>query len=136
MEDHRRKPRSGSEIRSDPPQGAIKHLLTENLQFIWISDARVNRGERIVLPDLEGRPKRPREDCVRAVADLLRGFFLTAPEGIGKSQRLALALATRCLFLRDLLDSNAEDPTKRAILCLPPLATSGEHAGHKLNDPP
>jgi len=78
--------------------------LTENLQFIWISDARVNRGERIVLPDLEGRPKRPREDCVRAVADLLRGFFLTAPEGIGKSQRLALALATRlplALPLRD-----------------------------------
>jgi hypothetical protein len=34
----------------------------------------------------------------------LRGFFSTAPEGIGRAQQLALALATRSHFLRDFLD--------------------------------
>jgi predicted helicase len=37
------------------------------------------------------------------VRDLLHGFFSTAPEGIGKSQQLALALATRSRLLRDYL---------------------------------
>ncbi|MGI8569901.1 MAG: N-6 DNA methylase [Methylocella sp.] len=34
----------------------------------------------------------------------MRGFFSTAPEGIGQSQKLALELAKRSHFLRDFLD--------------------------------
>src|SRR3984893_16101713 len=81
-------------------------LLTDYLEFIWIKDAKVNGRERIAFQDdLEGKAKKPREDRVKAVSDLLRGFFSTAPEGIGRAQQLALALATRSHFLRDFLDS-------------------------------
>jgi hypothetical protein len=81
-------------------------LLTDYLEFIWIKDAKVNGRERIAFrDDLEGKPKRPREDRVKGVSDLLRGFFSTAPEGIGRAQQLALALAVRSHFLRDFLDS-------------------------------
>lgn len=81
-------------------------LLTDYLQFIWIKDGKVNGREPIAFPhDLEGRQRRPREDRVKAVATLLRGFFSIAPEGIGRAQQLALALATRSHFLRDFLDS-------------------------------
>jgi predicted helicase len=76
------------------------------LEFIWIKDGKVNGRERIAFPDdLEGKPKRPREDRLKAVSGLLRGFFSTAPEGIGRGQQLALALAVRSHFLRDFLDS-------------------------------
>ena len=81
-------------------------LLTDYLEFIWLKDGKVNGRERIAFrDDLEGRPKKPREDRVKAVSDLLRGFFSTAPEGIGRAQQLALALAIRSHFLRDFLDS-------------------------------
>jgi hypothetical protein len=81
-------------------------LLTDYLEFVWIKDAKVNGRERIAFrDDLEGRPKKPREDRVKAVSDLLRGFFSIAPEGIGRAQHLALALAVRSHFLRDFLDS-------------------------------
>ncbi|MDQ6703771.1 MAG: N-6 DNA methylase [Pseudomonadota bacterium] len=80
-------------------------LLTDYLQFIWIKDGKVNGRELIAFPDdLEGKPKKPREDRVKAVSGLLRGFLSTAPEGIGRAQQLALALATRSHFLRDFLD--------------------------------
>jgi hypothetical protein len=80
-------------------------LLTDYLQFIWIKDDKVNGRENIAFPDdLEGKAKRPRDDRVKAVSDLLRGFFSTAPEGIGRAQQLALALAVRSQFLRDFLD--------------------------------
>jgi hypothetical protein len=80
-------------------------LVTDYLQFIWLKDGKVNGREPIAFPhDLEGRPKKPREDRVKAVSGLLRGFFSTAPEGIGRAQQLALALATRSHFLRDNLD--------------------------------
>ena len=44
-----------------------------------------------------------KDDRVAAVAKLLQGFFSTAPEGIGRSQQLALALAARSQLLRDYL---------------------------------
>ncbi len=81
-------------------------LLTDYLQFVWLKDGKVNGRELIAFPhDLEGKAKKPREDRVKAVSTLLRGFFSTAPEGIGRAEQLALALATRCHFLRDFLDS-------------------------------
>lgn len=81
-------------------------LLTDYLQFIWIKAGKVNGREIIAFPgDLEGKPKKTREDRVKAVSDLLRGFFSIAPEGIGRAQQLALALATRSHYLRDFLES-------------------------------
>ncbi len=80
-------------------------LLTDYLRFIWIKEGRINGRADIAFPDdLEGKPKKPREDRVKAVSDLLRGFFSTAPEPIGRAQQLALALAMRSHFLRDFLD--------------------------------
>lgn len=38
-----------------------------------------------------------------AVAKILEGFFSTPPEGIGRAQQLALALATRSQLLRDFI---------------------------------
>lgn len=89
-------------------------LLTDYLQFIWIKDGKINGRGAIAFPhDLEGKPKKPREDRVKAVSDLLRGFFSTAPEGIGRAQQLALALATRSHFLRDYLDEELRQQEKQ-----------------------
>jgi hypothetical protein len=95
-------------------------LLTDYLQFIWIKNGKVNGREIIAFPDdLEGKPKRLREDRVKAVSDLSRGFFSTAPEGIAESQKLALELAKRSHFLRDFLDSELrrqeKEPTERRL---------------------
>src|ERR1700722_17190526 len=80
-------------------------LLTDYFQFIWLKDRKSTAREPIAFPhDLEGKPRKPRDDRVAAVSTLLRGFFSTAPEGIGRSEQLALALATRAHFLRDFLD--------------------------------
>ncbi|MDR3406986.1 MAG: N-6 DNA methylase [Methylovirgula sp.] len=81
-------------------------LLTDYLRFVWLKDGKVNGRDHIAFPhDLEGKAKKPREDRVKAVSTLLRAFFSTAPEGIDRSEQLALALATRSHFLRDFLDS-------------------------------
>ncbi|MGH7936622.1 MAG: hypothetical protein ACREF8_06405, partial [Chthoniobacterales bacterium] len=89
-------------------------LLTDYLQFIWLKDGKVSAREQIAFPhDLEGKSKKPREDRVHAVSTLLRGFFSTAPEGIGRSEQLALALATRAHFLRDYLDQELRRQEKK-----------------------
>ena len=68
-------------LKSDQMKGymALSNniLLTDYLEFIWIKDAKVNNGrKRIAFPaDLEGKPKKPREDRVKAVSDVLCGFF-------------------------------------------------------------
>ena len=80
-------------------------VLTDYLQFIRLQDGKVVERERLAsATDLEGKPRPPREDRAVAVAKLLRAFFSTAPEGIARAEKLALALATRSHFLRDFLD--------------------------------
>src|ERR1700730_15681682 len=50
-------------------------LLTDYLLFIWIKDCKVNGRELIASQDdIEGKPRRLREDRVKTVSDLLRGF--------------------------------------------------------------
>lgn len=78
-------------------------LLTDYLEFVWIGKDGVQRETLCHETDLEDRKARLREDRVAAVTKLLQGFFSTAPEGIGRSQQLALALATRSRLLRDYL---------------------------------
>ena len=88
-------------------------LVTDYLEFIWIKDGKESELKRIAYPDdLKGKPKKPREDRVTALSTLLRGFFSTAPEGIGRAEQLALALATRSHFLRDFLDQQLKRQEK------------------------
>ena len=78
-------------------------LLTDYLHFIWINKDSVQRETLCHATDLESPKFRVREDRAAEVARLLSGFFSTAPEGIGRSQQLALALAVRSRLLRDYL---------------------------------
>ena len=79
-------------------------ILTDYLDFIWINKFGPPQRERLChATDLENRKFRLREDRVKAVTKLLSGFFSSAPEGIGRAQQLALALATRSGLLRDYL---------------------------------
>ena len=66
-------------------------LLTDYLHFIWITKDGVQRESLCHATDLESRRFSVREDRATAVSGLLQGFFSSAPEGIGRSQKLALA---------------------------------------------
>lgn len=79
-------------------------VLTDYLEFIWINgDGPPLREALCHETDLESPKYKLREDRIAAVSALLEGFFSTAPQGIGRSQQLALALATRSRLLRDYL---------------------------------
>ena len=79
-------------------------VLTDYLHFIWINKYGPPQSERLCdQADLENPKFRLREDRVATVNKLLEGFFSTAPEGIGRAQQLALALATRSKLLHDFL---------------------------------
>jgi hypothetical protein len=78
-------------------------ILTDYLHFIWINKGGIQRETLCHKTDLESPKFRLQEDRVTAVIKLLEGFFSTAPEGIGRAQQLALALATRSKLLRDYL---------------------------------
>ena len=78
-------------------------LLTDYLHFIWINKDGVQRDSLCHATDLELPRFKLREDRASAVAGLLKGFFSSPPEGIGRSQQLALALAARSKLLRDYL---------------------------------
>jgi len=72
-------------------------VLTDYLHFIWINKYGPPQSEMLCdQTDLENPKFRLKEERIAAVAKLLQGFFSTAPEGIGRAQQLALALATRC----------------------------------------
>jgi hypothetical protein len=78
-------------------------VVTDYLHFAWINKDSVQRESLCHETDLENRKFKLREDRIEAVRTLLQGFFSTAPEGIGRSQPLALALARRSQLLRDFL---------------------------------
>ena len=78
-------------------------VLTDYLHFVWIGKHGIRRETLCHQTDLEAPRFRLREDSVAAVIKLLEAFFSTAPEGIDKSQELALALAKRSKLLRDYL---------------------------------
>ena len=78
-------------------------LVTDYLHFIWLTPDGIQRESLCHPTDLENQKFQPREDKAAAVAGLLEGFFSTAPEGIGRSRSLALALAARSRLLRDYL---------------------------------
>ena len=78
-------------------------LLTDYLHFIWINKDDVQRDLLCHATDLESPRFRVRKDRALAVGNLLQAFFSSPPEGIGRSQQLALALAARSKLLRNYL---------------------------------
>jgi hypothetical protein len=78
-------------------------ILTDYLHFIWISNDGIQRETLCHATELENRRFRLHEDRIAAVAALLQSFFSTPPDGIGRAQQLALALATRSKLLHDYL---------------------------------
>src|SRR5262245_26537425 len=78
-------------------------ILTDYLHFIWLSKDGIQRETLCHASDVENPKFKLHEDRVIAVNKILEGFFSTAPEGIGRAQQLALALATRSKLLREYL---------------------------------
>ncbi|MEQ8281373.1 MAG: type ISP restriction/modification enzyme [Parvibaculum sp.] len=78
-------------------------LLTDYLHWVWIGESGIKRETLCFATDLESPKFKVRPDKAEAVAALIKGFLSTAPEGIGRAQTLALALAARSQILRDFL---------------------------------
>jgi predicted helicase len=78
-------------------------IVTDYLHFLWINKDGIQRESLCHITDLESPRFRLSRDRIAAVSTLLQGFFSTAPEGIGRAQQLALALATRSKLLHDYL---------------------------------
>ncbi|WP_374372315.1 type ISP restriction/modification enzyme [Dongia sp.] len=80
-------------------------LLTDYLQFVWLDDKGVRGRETLCFAsDVENHRYKLRDDKVEAVGAILKGFFSSPPQGIGRAHDLALALATRSQLLRDFMD--------------------------------
>jgi predicted helicase len=78
-------------------------LLTDYVEWIWLKGDAVQSESLCAESDLENPKFRLRDDRVEAVSRLIEGFFSTTPEGIGRAETLALALATRAHLLREYL---------------------------------
>jgi hypothetical protein len=79
-------------------------LLTDYLNWIWIDRERVKGRATLAYPtDLESRTIRVVLERAQEVGGLIEAFFSEPPQGIGRAQQLALALATRSKLLRDFL---------------------------------
>ncbi len=80
-------------------------ILTNYLDFIWIEGDTIHPAASLAHEaDIESGKPRFRPDSAAAVEKLLTGFFSTPPIGIGRAQKLAVALAVRSQMLRDFLD--------------------------------
>ena len=79
-------------------------LLTNYREFMWLDGAGVRDHATVVYPhELEGRTLRIPPERAEAAGKLIAGFFSVAPQGIGRSKELALALAARSRLLREAL---------------------------------
>jgi hypothetical protein len=78
-------------------------ILTDYLEFIWLKGGEVQRARLAHSDDLSSKKLALKPEAVEQVSTLLRGFFSTAPQNIGRGQTLAVELATRAALLRDFL---------------------------------
>jgi Type ISP C-terminal specificity domain/N-6 DNA Methylase len=80
-------------------------IVTDYLHFIRIDGTGkvLGRAELAYPSDLEGRTLRIVPEKADAVSKVLTAFFSEPPQGLGRAQQLALALATRSKMLRDFL---------------------------------
>lgn len=78
-------------------------VLTDYLEFCWITPGDTVRHRLANSDDLTARRPRLRPEAVEAVCLLMRGFASAAPARISRARDLALALASRARMLRDFL---------------------------------
>lgn len=81
-------------------------LVTDYLQWIWLDSKTGKPKDRAILvfaSDLDAKTIKIKPENAAAVAKLITAFFSEPPQGIGRSQQLALAFATRSQLLRDFL---------------------------------
>lgn len=78
-------------------------ILTDYLEFIWLKGGKVQRERLAHSDDLSGKKLALKPEAVERVSRLLRAFFSTTPQNIGRGQTLAVELATRAALLRDFL---------------------------------
>ena len=79
-------------------------ILTNYLEWIWLKDGVIAKRETLCYLSDVGYPKaRLDPDKAAKVAALIAAFLSTPPKGLGRAKDLALALATRCHYLREFL---------------------------------
>jgi hypothetical protein len=79
-------------------------ILTNYLEWLWLKDGAITKRETLCYPSDVGYPKaRLDPDKAAKVAALIAAFLSTPPKGLGRAKDLALALATRCHYLREFL---------------------------------
>jgi predicted helicase len=88
-------------------------LVTDYLDFIWLKDGETQRARLAYSDDLSARKLALKPENVEQVAALLRGFFSSAPQNIGRGQTLAVELATRAAMLRGFLAEELIRQTKQ-----------------------
>ena len=90
-------------------------LVTDYLQWIWL-DSKTGkakaRARLIEESDLEGKTLRINPERAAEVEKIITAFFSEPPQGIGRSQQLALALAARSQLLRDFLSRELQRQSK------------------------
>ncbi|MGE0084325.1 MAG: type ISP restriction/modification enzyme [Desulfococcaceae bacterium] len=87
-------------------------LITNYLEWIWLSKDGIQRKTLGYLSDIEDKKAKPDPQNIKSVNDLIKGFFSSAPEGIGKPKVLAAALAVRGKMLKDFLSGELERQEK------------------------
>lgn len=79
-------------------------LLTDYLEFVWLRKGQDPQRARLAhSTDLSAKTLALKAEATDQVGKLLRAFFSTAPQNIGRGQTLAVELATRAALLRDFL---------------------------------
>jgi hypothetical protein len=79
-------------------------ILTNYLEWLWLKDGVIAKRETLCNLSDVGYPKaRLDPDKVAKISELIAAFLSTPPKGIGRAKDLALALATRCHYLREFL---------------------------------
>jgi hypothetical protein len=79
-------------------------ILTNYLEWLWLKDGVIAKRATLCHSSEVGYPKaRLDPDKAEKVAALIASFLSTPPKGIGRAKDLALALATRCHYLREFL---------------------------------
>lgn len=90
-------------------------LVTDYLQWIWLDSktGKAKARERLIEEsDLEGKTLCINPEKAAAVSKIITAFFSEPPQGIGRSQQLALALAARSQLLRDFLSRELQRQSK------------------------
>lgn len=79
-------------------------ILTNYLEWVWLRDGNILGRETLCYQNDVGN-RRAKLDTEKAekVGTLIEHFYSTPPKEIGRAKDLALALATRCHDLRDVL---------------------------------